>query len=209
MRAVLPSRLRRLHLSAWGILLARSLATAGLLLAVVLAAASHRGLLTLVFLTATCFVAVGVVRAYLATRYLATASRIHRSIKDALSPLGPRGWRLKHNVCWPDGPGDGHLAVAPAGGLAFVVKDCRAPIGDFDLSRAQELATALSRAGCHYIPICVALASDARSFSERGVICCTPGQLVAELLDAERAFAVSLFDEAAQHQLLYSESSAA
>jgi hypothetical protein len=208
MKAALPTRLRRRQLTAWSTLVGRLLAAAGLLLAAVLAAASHRGLISLAFLTATSLVAIAVARAHQATRHAAAASRLHGAVEDALSVLASRGWHLKHGVRWPEGPGDGHLAMTPAGDLAFAVKDCTASIEDFDLAQTQEFATALCRTGRPYIPICVGTASHAQSFAERGVICCPPELLVAELLDAERAFATSLLDEAAHIRLLYNESSA-
>ncbi|HWB70445.1 MAG TPA: hypothetical protein VG518_10760 [Solirubrobacterales bacterium] len=209
MRALLPSRLRRRWIVAVWTLCARSLAVAGLLVAVILSAASQNGLLTLAFLTVAAVVGVGAGRALRVARCATADARGHRAVKGALSVLSPRGWGLEHDVHWPDHPGDGHLAIAPAGALAFVIRDCHAPIADFDLSRAQELASSLSQEGCHFVPICVAPARDAHSFSERGVICCTPQQLVSELLDAERAFALSLFDGATQTELLYGQGAGA
>lgn len=208
MRAVLPSHLRRRWLSAWITLLARSLATAGLLLTTVLAAAGHRGLMGLAFLTAASILAVSVGRARRETRRAGTALRLHRAVEDALAILASRGWHLKHNVRWPEGPGDGHLAMIPAGDLAFAIKDCVAGAEAFDFAQTQDFATALGRTGRPYIPICVAAAGNTRSLTDRGVICCTPDRLTAELLDAEKAFGASLLDEELQRELLYSPAEA-
>jgi len=205
LKARLPSRLRRRWLSAWATLLTRLLATAGLLLTTVAAAIAHRGLMSLAFLTVTAALAVAVARARRATRRAGGALRLHRVVEDALAVLAPRGWHLKHDVRWPEGPGDGHLAMIPAGDLAFAIKDCVAGADDFDLAQTQDFATALGRTGRPYIPICVA---DGRSLTDRGVVCCTPERLAAELLDAEQAFGASLFDEELQRELLYSPAGA-
>ncbi|HEY8082011.1 MAG TPA: hypothetical protein VIE64_00465 [Solirubrobacterales bacterium] len=150
-------------------------------------------------------IAVG--RAYGASRRIGAALRLHRTVEKALDDLTRHGWHLKHNVAWPEGPGDGHLAMNPSGELAFAIKDCVALIDDFDLSQTQGFASALSQTGRPYVPICVVAAHDARPFANRGVVCCTPELLATELLDAEQAFATSLRDEAARRELLYSEPS--
>jgi hypothetical protein len=206
-RLSLPSRLRRRWLSAWATLLTRALATGGLLLATVAAGTAHRGLMSLAFLTITAVLAVAVARARRATRRTGKALRLHRTVEEALSILAERGWHLKHNVRWPEGPGDGHLAMIPAGDLAFAIKDCVAAAEDFDLTQTQDFATALGRTGRPYIPICV-VAAEGRSLTDRGVVCCTPERLAAELLDAEKAFGASLFDEELQRELLYSPAGA-
>ena len=156
----------------------------------------------------------------------------------ALTPLGAGGWHLKHNVRWPEGPGDGHLAMIPGGRLAFAIKDCPDGIEDFDLAQTQEFATALSELGLPYVPVCVGTATGARSlasdslagnpladhqgegnegdsegtgihsFTARGVLCCTPEAVAPELIDAHRAFLTSLADERTHLQLLYSNTSA-
>lgn len=209
MKPPLPSHLRRRWISAWSALFARSLAVAGLLLTTVLAATAHNGLMSLASLTVTAVLAVSVARARHATRRAGAALRLHRTVEEALGVLASRGWHLKHNVRWPDGPGDGHLAMIPAADLAFAIKDCVAGADDFDLTQTQDFATALGRTGRPYVPICVAAARDALSLTDRGVVCCTPDRLAAELLDAEKAFGASLLDEELHRQLLYSPSSAA
>ena len=208
MTRALPTRLRRRWLSSLGVLTARLLAALGLLLACVLAAGSGQGPMGLVFLTATAALGVAVARAHRATRQARAAMRLHRTVEDALNSLISRGWHLKHNVRWPEAPADGHLAMIPGGELAFAIKDCIEAISDFDYAQTQEFATALSKTGRPYIPICVAKGHDARSSSERGVVSCTPELLAAELLDAERAFTASLYDDAAHNELLYSAASA-
>lgn len=197
--------LQRVRFSAWATFFTRALAAAGLVVSAVLAGGEENGLLSLVFLTVAAVVTIAVVRARRALRRATAALRFHRLLKEALGQLAPTGWHLKHDVRWPEGPGDGHLAMTPRGDLAFAIKDCVTPISDFDLSQTQDFATALARTGRPYIPICVSSAKGAKSVSDRGVICCTPERLATELLDAEQAFALSLRDEATQHQLLYSD----
>jgi hypothetical protein len=238
-RGALPSRLHRCRASAWARLFARALAATGLLLTAALAAAGHRGLLCLGFLTAAALVGIAALRAREGVRQAGAAARLHRRVSDALSPLAAGGWQVKHNVRWPEGPGDGHLAMIPGGRLAFAIKDCPEAVEDFDLAQTQEFATALSELGLPYVPVCVGTATGARSlasdsltgsplvdhpdkgntgdpegtdihsFTARGVLCCTPEALAAELIDAHRAFLTSLADERAHLQLLYSEGSAA
>lgn len=169
-----------------------------------LAGASGNGILCLAFLTAAAAVSVAVARARRMVRLVTRALRFHLLLKRILASLGTGGWQLKHDVRWPDGFGDGHLAIAPGGDLGFAIKDCGPLVSDFDLSQTQVFATALSRSGPPYIPICVAAASGAQSLSDRGVVCCTPERLVAELLEAKDAFAASLRDEATQNRLLFS-----
>lgn len=207
MKVPLVSRLRRRCFSAWATLIVRALAAMGLILAAILAAGEHNGLLSLAFLTAAAVLCVAVVRARRMTRDAGAALRLHRAVENALSVLSSQGWHLKHCVRWPEGFGDGHLAMTAAGNLAFAIKDCTALISGFDLTQTQKLATALSQTGSPHIPICVTAAGDAQSLSDRGVICCTPERLAAELLDAEQAFVTSLFDEASHSRLLYGESS--
>jgi hypothetical protein len=175
-----------------------------MLLTTALAAIAHRGLMSLGSLTVAAILAVAVARARGEARRAGRALRLHRTVEGALSGLASRGWQLKHNVRWPEGPGDGHLAMAPAGNLAFAIKDCVAGADDFDLTQTQEFASALGRTGRPYVPICVAATGASRPTADRGVICCAPERLVAELLDAESAFRASLFDEELQRQLLYS-----
>jgi hypothetical protein len=206
-KAPLSSRLRRRRFSAWATLIVRALAAGGLLLAAVLAAGERRGLLSLGFLTGVAILSIAVARAQRTTRDVGAALRLHRTVEAALSALSRRGWQLKHNVRWPEGPGDGHLAMTATGDLAFAIKDCPTSIADFDLTQTQKFATALSGTGRPYVPICVTTASEARSSSDRGVICCAADLLVAELLDAERGFVASLADETAHSRLLYGESS--
>lgn len=236
---VLPSSLHRRRVSAWARLFARALAAAGLLLVAGLAAVGKPGLLCLAFLTAAALVGVAALRARDGVRQAGAAVRLHRTVTRALSPLGPGGWHLKHNVRWPEGPGDGHLAMIPGGRLAFAIKDCPGGIEDFDLAQTQEFATALSELGLPYVAVCVGTATGTRSlandvlagnpstdhqgegidgdregsaihsFTARGVLCCTPEALPAELIDAHRAFLTSLADERTHLQLLYNESSAA
>lgn len=221
MKKRLPSRLHRRRASAWGRLFARALATAGLLLTAILAGIGHRGLLCLGFLTASALLGIAVLRAREAVRRAGAAVRLQRMVRDALSPLGARGWEVRTNIRWPEGPGEGHLAMISGGRLAFAIKDCPETIEDFDLAQTQEFATALSRFGLPYIPVCVGTVTHSRSlagpgstngsqdgtqsFTERGVLCCTPDALTAELLDAEQAFIASLADERAHLQLLYNE----
>lgn len=207
MKVPFPSHLQRARFSAWATFITRALAATGLVISAVLAGAESNGLLSLAFLTAASLVSVAVVRAFRATRRATAALRFHRLLKEALNQLGPTGWHLKHDVRWPGGRGDGHLAMTATGDLAFAIKDCTASIDDFDLAQTQEFATALSNTGRPYVPICVAIGDKARSSTDRGVIGCTPELLVAELLDAERAFITSLSDEAAHSRLLFGESS--
>lgn len=239
MARVLPSSLHRRRVSAWASFFARVLAAAGLLLAAGLSAVGKPGLLCLAFLTAAALVGVAALRAREVVRRAGAAARFHRTVTRALSPLGAGGWLLKHNVRWPEGPGDGHLALIPGGRLAFAIKDCPDGIEDFDLAQTQEFATALSELGLPYVPVCVGTATgtrslagdslagsplgdpagdgrdgrpegtDIHSFTARGVLCCTPEALPAELIDAHRAFLTSLADERTHLQLLYSEPSAA
>jgi hypothetical protein len=204
-RYAVPPRLQRRRFRTWIAVLTRAFATVGLLLAALAAATSQRGLMSLAFLTAAALLSIAVMRAYRAARATTAALRVHRTVRGALNGLAPRGWQLRHNIRWPGGAGDGHLAITPTGGLGFAIKDCSAPIDDFDLAQTQELATALSQSGRPYVPICVALAGDRHSFSDRGVLCTTPGLLAAELLDAEGAFLASIVDESAHSQLLYNE----
>lgn len=204
---VIPSYLHRHWLSAWVRLLTRLLVAMGLLSAATLAAVAHNGPMSLVFFTVTAFVGIAIVRAHQVTRRASTALRFHRTVDNALNVLVPRGWHLKHNVSWPEGRGNGHLAMSPSGQLAFAIKDCTTEIGDFDLAQTQDFATALSDTGRPYVPICVAASNGERSSADRGVVCCSPGQLAAELLEAESAFMTSLLDEAARNELLYSQSS--
>ena len=199
------SHLQRARLSAWATFLTRAFAAAGLVVSAILAGGEKNGLLSLAFLTVAAVVAIAVARARRALRRATTALRFHRLLKETMGQLAPAGWHLKHDVRWPEGPGDGHLAMTPGGELAFAIKDCVAPISDFDLSQTQDFATALGRTGRPYIPLCVTAAKGSKSISDRGVICCTPERLAAELLDAGQAFAMSLRDEATQHQLLYSD----
>jgi hypothetical protein len=206
-KTVLPSRLCRQRFSAWAVLLIRSFATVGLFLAAVVAATSSRGLISLAFLTGTSVTAVAAIRARRTTRWIGAAVRLQKKVGQVLDPLAAGGWYLKHNVRWPEGPGEGHLVMNPTGQLAFAVKDCAAAIADFDLTQTQDFASALSQTGRPYIPICVGPAGDKRLFADRGVICCTPELLVGELIEAEQAFATSLMDEAARRHLLYSQSS--
>jgi len=203
-RRALPSPLRRRWLVAWWTVFARSLAATGLLLATVLAAAAQRGPVCLAFLTATSVLAVAVVRARRQTRVAAAALRFHVAVEGALHRLALRGWHLNHDVRWPAGRGDGHVATIPAGELGFAIRDCLGGADDFDLAQAQELATSLGEAGQPHIPICVTAETGAEPVSNRGVICCTPERLATELLDAEKAFGASLLDEAMQCELLYS-----
>lgn len=207
MKALAPTPLRRQLVSAIGTLVTRSLAAAGLFLAAVLAAAAHRGLVSLAFLTTTALVGIGVARARRRVREAHNELRFHRAVGNTLNSLLGAGWHLKRNVRWPV-RGHGHLAMVPSGELAFAIKDCPHSAGDFDFAQTQEFATALSRTGRPYVPICVEGRAAGRSSSQRGVICCSPELLLGELRDAERAFAVSLANEAAQHELLYSESTA-
>jgi hypothetical protein len=204
MKRFLPSHLQRARLSAWATLLTRVLAAAGLALSALLAGASQNGLLSLGFLTGASLVSIAVARAHRRVRQARTALRFHRVVGTALSALGAGGWHLRHDVRWPEGPGEGHLAMTPGGDLAFAIKDCAPAISDFDLSQTQDFATALGQTGRPYIPICVAAASGVQSLSDRGVLCCTPDRLAAELLEAEAGFAASLSDEATHHELLYS-----
>jgi hypothetical protein len=208
-RVPVPSRLRRHWLSTWARLMTRVLATAGLLLAAGIAAASHRGLAFLVFFTAAALVSIATSRAHRSCRRAAAALRFHRAVQEALGALRARGWHLKHGVRLSTGPDDGHLAMTPAGELAFAIKDCPTAIHDFDLSQTQEFASVLSKTGRPYVPICVGAASKERSFLDRGVTCCTPEVLSAELLDAEAAFLASLADESVHNELLYNASVAA
>jgi hypothetical protein len=207
-KRAIPSRLRRRWLSAWGTLLARLLAMAGMALTTGLAASAHRGPICLAFLTIAAILAIAVARARREVRRAGTALRLHRKVEEALAVLASRGWHLKHNVRWPEGPGDGHLAMIPAGDLAFAIKDCIGGADDFDLTQTQAFATALSQTGRPYVPICVASAGSSRSLTDRGVVGCTPERLAAELLDAEEAFGASLHDEELQQQLLYSPAGA-
>jgi hypothetical protein len=202
-RVPVPSRLRRHWLSTWARLIARTLATVGLLLAAGIAATSHQGLAFLAFCTAAALVSIATSRAHRTCRRAASALRFHRAVQDALRTLGQRGWHLKHGVRLSHGSDDGHLAMTPAGELAFAIKDCPAAIHDFDLSQTQEFASVLSKTGRPYVPICVGAASKERSFLDRGVTCCTPEVLSAELLDAEAAFLASLADESVHNELLY------
>jgi hypothetical protein len=202
-RVPVPSRLRRHWLSTWARLIARTLAAAGLLLAAGIAATSHQGLAFLVFCTAATLVSIATSRAHRACRQAAAALRFHRAVQDALQALGQRGWHLKHGVRLSHGPDDGHLAMTPAGELAFAIKDCPAAIHDFDLAQTQEFATVLSKTGRPYVPVCVGAAGKQRSLLDRGVACCTPELLSAELLDAEAAFLASLADESVHNELLY------
>lgn len=208
MKIPLPSRPRRRWLSAWATLLTRLLATGGLILTTANSVIGHRGLMSLAFATVTAILAIAVARARRSTRCAGKALRLHRAVEAALSGLAARGWHLKHNVRWPNGPGDGHLAMTPAGDLAFAIKDCVGGADNFDLTQTQDFATALGRTGRPYIPICVAVRGEARSLTDRGVIHCTPERLVPELLDAEKAFAASMIDEELQHELLYSSAGA-
>jgi hypothetical protein len=202
-RVPVPSRLRRHWLSTWARLIARTLATAGLLLAAGMAATSHQGFVFLVFCTAATLVSVATSRAHRTCRQAAAALRFHRTVQEALLALGRRGWHLKHGVRLSNGPDDGHLAMTPGGELAFAIKDCPKAIHDFDLSQTQQFATLLSRTGRPYVPICVGPASKERSFLDRGVTCCTAEVLSAELFDAEAAFAASLADTSVHNELLY------
>lgn len=202
-RVPVPSRLRRHWISTWLRLVARTLATAGLLLAAGMAATSHKGVVFLLFCTAATLLSVAASRAHRACRQAASALRFHRRVQDALAELGRRGWHLKHGVRLSNGPDDGHLAMTPGGELAFAIKDCPKTTHDFDLSQTQQFASVLCRTGRPYVPICVGPAIKQRSFLDRGVTCCTLEVLAAELLDAEAAFAASLADESVHNELLY------
>jgi hypothetical protein len=200
---VIPSHLRRRWLSTWLRLVIRTLAAAGLLLAALLAGTAHNGPLCLAFLTATALVGMAAARALGDAREATDALRLHRAVKDVLEALARGGWHLKHDLRWPGGKGDGHLAMIPSGGLAFAVKDCSTAIEDFDLSQTQDFATALSETGRPYVPICVAMADEMDSHANRGVVCCTSKQLASELREAEEAFAAGLADESTRRELLY------
>jgi hypothetical protein len=173
----------------------------------VAAATSSRGLISLAFLTGTSVTAVAAIRARQTTCRIGAAVRLQKGVERVLDPLAAEGWHLKHNVRWPEGPGEGHLVMNPTGQLAFAVKDCAGMIADSDLSQTQGFASALSQTGRPYIPICVGPAEDRLPFADRGVICCAPELLVGELIEAEQAFAAGLADEAARRHLLYSQSS--